>query len=173
MLPPLVPEDYACAECDLAYPALSVEAVQERLTAIPARMAEALATVADDTRRRRPDPSTWSAAEYLCHVRDVYLTFTIRLHRVQVEDRPALEPMYNDLRAKRFGYNQCDLDAVLAEIEAGVAGLGHEMTNVRAGGWDRTATRLPGEVRTARWLVRQALHEGTHHAHDIVRPGST
>jgi hypothetical protein len=37
--------------------------------------------------------------------------------------------------------------------------------------WDRIATRLPGEDRTARWLVRQAMHEGVHHLGDIRRIG--
>jgi hypothetical protein len=39
------------------------------------------------------------------------------------------------------------------------------------GDWDRIATRLPGEDRTARWLVRQAMHEGIHHLGDIRRIG--
>jgi hypothetical protein len=38
-------------------------------------------------------------------------------------------------------------------------------------GWDRIATRLHGEQRTARWLVRQAMHEGVHHLADIRRIG--
>jgi hypothetical protein len=32
-------------------------------------------------------------------------------------------------------------------------------------------TPLPGEERTARWLVRQAMHEGVHHLGDIHRIG--
>lgn len=38
--------------------------------------------------------------------------------------------------------------------------------------WDRLVTRLPGEHRTARWLVRQAMHEGQHHLDDISKTTS-
>ncbi|MDA3664686.1 hypothetical protein PFJ02_22105 [Mycobacterium xenopi] len=50
--------------------------------------------------------------EYVCHLRDVYLTYTIRLHRARTEERPTLEPTLNDLRARRFRYNDRDLTAI-------------------------------------------------------------
>jgi hypothetical protein len=31
---------------------------------------------------------------------------------------------------------------------------------------------LPGEQRSARWLVRQAMHEGVHHLADIRTVGA-
>lgn len=34
--------------------------------------------------------------------------------------------------------------------------------------WDRVVLRPPGEQRTTRWLVRQALHEGRHHLAGIA-----
>jgi DinB family protein len=120
-------------------------------------------------RRIRPDPATWSVVEYACHVRDVFASFTIRLHRISTEDTPALEPMFADLRAVRFRYNDSDLDAVLAELDAYVAGFLDEIATTTD--WDRTATRRPGEVRTARWLVRHGLHEGRHHTRDIAAVG--
>ena len=109
----------------------------------------------------------WSVAEYVCHARDVFVAFTIRLYRVRTEDTPALEPMFNDLRAARFAYGRRDLDAVLAELADDVAGFRAEVARMPADGWDRTCTRLPHEQRTARWLVRQALHEGVHHLLDV------
>jgi hypothetical protein len=103
----------------------------------------------------------------------VYVTFTIRLHRVRTEDQPALEPMFNDLRARRFRYNDCDLAATLDELAAAAAGFCEEVARTGDCEWDRVATRLPGEERTARWLVRQAMHEGVHHLGDIQRIGET
>jgi hypothetical protein len=107
--------------------------------------------------------------EYVCHLRDVYGTATIRMYRVRTEDRPALEPMLNDLRAARFRYNELELDAVLDELDRTAAGFLEEAARVPADGWTRTATRLPGEERTALWLIRHAAHEGTHHIADIQR----
>ncbi|MEO9199860.1 MAG: DinB family protein [Antricoccus sp.] len=118
-------------------------------------------------RRMRPASERWSVIEYVCHLRDVYATYTIRLHRARTEDRPVLEPMLNDLRARRFRYNERDVDAVLDELEAAAAGFCDEVARNRPDQWDRLVSRLPGEDRTARWLVRQAMHEGQHHLADI------
>jgi len=99
------------------------------------------------------------------------MSYTIRLHRIRAEDRPALEPMFNDLRARRFRYNHCDINATLDELSAAVAGFCEQIAGTEERVWDRIATRLPGEDRTARWLVRQAMHEGVHHLGDIRRIG--
>jgi hypothetical protein len=79
--------------------------------------------------------------------------------------------MFNDLRAERFRYNDCDLAATLAELEAASRGFCAEIACCDQDDWDRSATRLPNERRTARWLVRQAMHEGVHHLGDIRRIG--
>jgi hypothetical protein len=121
--------------------------------------------------RRRPDATTWSALEYLCHLRDVYSMYTIRLYRTRKDDRPILEPMLNDLRAARFRYNKRDVAAVLAELGDDTIGFVDEAARFSDEEWDRVATRLPGEERTARWMVRQAMHEGTHHVRDIAAVG--
>jgi hypothetical protein len=120
-----------------------------------------------------PSPGVWSVTEYVCHLRDVYVSFTIRLHRVRTEHQPAWEPMFNDLRVRRFRYNDCDLAATLDELAAAAAGFCDEVARTGEHEWNRVATRLPGEQRTARWLVRQAMHEGVHHLGDIHRIGET
>ncbi|MGH8866838.1 MAG: hypothetical protein ACRDYU_02440 [Actinomycetes bacterium] len=61
-----------------------------------------------------------------------------------------LEPMLNDLRARRFRYDESDLDATLAELTATVAGFCDEVARVEPDQWARVVTRLPGEDRTAR-----------------------
>jgi hypothetical protein len=124
-------------------------------------------------RRRREDTGrnqeSGSVVEYVCHLRDVYMTYTIRLHRTRTENRPTLEPMFNDLRARRFRYNERDVEAVIDELASATAGFCDEVACNSGDDWDRTASRLPGEQRTALWLVRQAMHEGVHHLGDIRR----
>jgi hypothetical protein len=93
------------------------------------------------------------------------------LHRTRVEERPVLEPMLNDLRARRFRYNRRDLGAVLDELADNAEGFVEEASRVENDDWNRIATRRPEEIRTARWLVRQALHEGLHHLGDISNVG--
>jgi hypothetical protein len=75
--------------------------------------------------------------------------------------------MFSDLRAVRFGYGRLPLAPVLDELDNAVAGLQGEAATLEPDDWRRTVSRRPEEVRTARWLLRQALHEGRHHLADI------
>lgn len=170
-LPPLAAEGHTCADCQLVYSEISIEDAVGVIVGLSSAVRETVSAIPLAARRIKPGPQVWSVAEYLCHLRDVYMTFTIRLHRVRTEDRPALEPMFNDLRARRFRYNDCDFDATLDELAAGAAGFCEQVARTQEGDWDRVASRLPGEDRTARWLVRQAMHEGVHHLGDIRRIG--
>jgi aromatic-L-amino-acid decarboxylase len=171
-LPPLAAEDYVCADCALVYPEITIDQAVEVIGGLPAAVRESISGIPPEALRQRPSPQVWSITEYVCHLRDVYLTFTIRLHRIRTEHRPMLEPMFNDLRARRFRYNDRDVTAVLDELAAMTAGFCEEIACTGREDWDRVATRLPGEQRTARWLVRQAMHEGIHHLADIRRIGA-
>jgi hypothetical protein len=164
-LPPLVAEDFACDSCGFVFPDCAVATVSTRLPVIAADVRSLIEGVERDRLSAKPDADTWSAIEYLCHLRDLYEVSTIRLYRVRTEDRPQLEPMYNDLRAIRFRYTHRDAAAVLDELDAAVAGCCDEIA--RVADWERTMARLPGEQRTARWLARAAVHEGVHHLRDL------
>jgi hypothetical protein len=166
-VPPLPAEDHVCTACGLDFAALRVDVAAAVVRAVPGRARSLVSGRPDAALRRRPDPGTWSAAEYLCHLRDVYVTSTIRLHRARTEELPVLEPMLNDLRARRFRYADCDVPAVLGELAAAVTGVADELRRVGPDGWERRVTRMPGEVRTVRWLLRNAAHEGRHHLADI------
>lgn len=171
-LPPLAAEDFFCSRCALDYSEISVEHAAGVIRTIPAAVREAVLAIPEDARRRRPSPEVWSVTEYVCHLRDVFASYTIRLHRARNEDRPALEPMFNDLRARRFRYNERDVVPILDELDANAAGFSHEIGRVDSRNWERVVTRLPGEQRSARWLVRQAMHEGVHHLADIRAVGT-
>jgi DinB superfamily len=166
-LPALAAEDHVCRACGLAYADLDVATAPAQLTELLDAFERAVRAVPVGVLGQRPEPSVWSPAEYACHVRDVIMVYTVRLHRARREERPALEPMYNDLRACRFGYRDADVPAILIQTKAAAQGLSAEIDRLRPEDWSRTVTRLPGEERTARWLVRQALHEVHHHTADI------
>jgi uncharacterized damage-inducible protein DinB len=167
----LVGEDHICQDCELFYEEISIESAIEVIHSIPIEIRNAVLGIPKEVWRERPYSGAWSVTEYLCHVRDVYSTYTIRLHRARTEDRPALEPMFNDLRTRRFRYNESDVNAVLGELEATAGGFCEEIDRTGSEHWDRVVTRLPNEERTARWLVRQAMHEGRHHLSDIRETG--
>lgn len=167
-IPPLPGEDHRCEQCGLAYEEVGVDAALAAVRTVPAAARRLCASVDRATLRRQPETG-WSMLEYLCHLRDVYAAGTIRLHRARTEERPVVEPMLNDLRARRFRYNELDPAAVLDELAANVAGFAEEAARVGAGGWSRVVRRRPDEERTARWLVRHAMHEGHHHLDDLRR----
>ena len=129
-VPPLQAEDHVCAGCAMAYAEVSVEEAVQQIASVPDQVRVVVAAIdasaRPDALRRRPDPTTWSVTEYACHVRDVYVTYTIRLHRARTEDRPVLEPMLNDLRVRRFRYNERELAAVLDELTAAATGFCEE-----------------------------------------------
>lgn len=164
-MPPLAAEHYVCEACGIDFAWVSVADAIAVIGSLPGRAREAVSAAPAEVRRLRPRDDRWSVIEYVCHLRDVYATYTVRLHRARTEHEPVLEPMLNDLRACRFRYNERDIDAVLDELSATSAGFCEEVARMNQ--WDRLVTRLPGEHRTARWLVRQAMHEGQHHLDDI------
>jgi len=166
-LPPLAPEDYVCLACSVDYPSISVPEAVETIRAVAQRARTGIDGVAPAALGRRPEPGVWSIAEYGCHLRDVYVTYTIRLYRARTEECPQVEPMLNDLRARRFKYSERDVSAVLDEVHASAHGFCEEIGRMEPDDWTRVVSRLPGEERTAMWLVRQAMHEGVHHLNDI------
>jgi uncharacterized damage-inducible protein DinB len=170
-VPRLASEDHFCPVCQLSYPDISIDHAWEVVAELAVQVRAAIAEIRPEALHLRPQKSVWSVAEYLCHLRDVYVSYTIRLHRARTEENPVLEPMLNDLRARRFRYNASDVQAVLKELVATTAGFCEEINHTGQDDWDRVATRLPGEERTARWLIRQAMHEGVHHLNDIRSVG--
>jgi hypothetical protein len=166
-LPPLAAEDFSCTVCGIDYPAVTVTAALTAIERQPGRLRTTVMNVPGGVLRTRPDPGTWSALEYLCHLRDVFAAAAIRLYRIRTEDHPLLEPLFNDLRAERFSYNNRELLPVLDELTDNARGFCEEVRRTPPDDWSRRASRLPGEVRTARWLLRQTMHEGMHHERDI------
>ncbi|MBV9661305.1 MAG: adenosylmethionine--8-amino-7-oxononanoate transaminase [Acidimicrobiales bacterium] len=171
-LPPLAAEDHICDVCGVVYADVTVDGALQIIATLPGRIQAAVEALPEASLRQRPQEQMWSPLEYLCHLRDLLVTATIRLHRTRTEDSPAIEPMFNDLRAARFHYNRRQLGAIVDEIADNVAGFLAEAIQVPDKDWDRTLRRLPGEIRTARWLLRQTMHEGEHHLRDILAADS-
>ena len=170
-LPPLAAEDHVCTSCDFAYSSVGLAAAVAGIRSVPDAVASRLRALPGPALRRRPAPGVWSVLEYAAHVRDVYATFLIRLHRARTEDHPTLDPMFGDLRAERLRYNELAVDAVLQELALAASGFCDEVADTADDEWGRRVRRLPGEDRTALWLVRHAMHEGVHHLRDIERIG--
>lgn len=161
-LPPLAAEDHACDVCALVYPQIRIDDAVNVIAGLPGAVREAVSAIPPGMRRARPGPDVWSVSEYVCHLRDVYVTFTIRLHRIRTEHRPALEPMFNDLRARRFRYNDCDLAATLDELAAAAAGFRDEVARTgNATGIAWVPVCRASSAPRAGWYVRRCTKAST------------
>lgn len=168
VVPPFPPEHYVCPTCNLSYANLTASAAIEQVRTYPARYRHCLKSLPGSVLRRRPDPQAWSALEYACHVRDVYEVYRLRISRALTEDDPVLAPIGNQERAERGDYNRQDLAEALRALGHNVDRFVALVHTIGDDQWARTAVRLPGERRTVLWMVRQAVHEGLHHLHDIT-----
>jgi len=166
-LPPWPGELHDCTRCGTSYGTLSVGDVVDVVAGVATRLAALVAASALVQRNLRPAEGVWSVNEYVWHLRDLLMTSTIRLHRIRKEDQPTLEPMLNDLRARRFRYRERDAEHALPELGDGAAGFLDEVARTSDDEWQRTGWRLAGEQRTALWVVRNAAHECVHHLGDI------
>lgn len=165
-IPPLAREDHVCSECGVAYASIEVAGALEAIRAVPRSVLPhgrfpRRSSGCVQTKRRGPYWSMWATSGTCTPSTPSGSTGP------RVEERPMLEPIFNEPRAARFRYNNRDLGPIVAELADNVAGLIDEAARVSDEEWNRVARRLPGEERTARWLVRQAMHEGTHHLLDI------
>jgi S-DNA-T family DNA segregation ATPase FtsK/SpoIIIE len=161
----------ACDECAYVYEDLAVADISDRLGDFGPRYREALADVGPVAATARPAPRVWSALEYTCHVRDVFLVQRERAVLAQVEDVPSFARMYRDQRARFCDYMAHPLPSVLDHLEMASSLVAAAFGGVEGPAWERrfvynwpTATE-----HDIAWLGRHTVHEGEHHLMDVRR----
>lgn len=160
-----------CEECGFRDEFVAADEIPGRLRSFGPRFAGALAGTGPATVSRRPEPAVWSALEYACHVRDVFLVQRERAVLAQVQDNLRVARMNRDERVAVCRYDAhpvpdvLDQLAMAAELCATVFdGLGEAAL----------ARRLvyPWPEATERdvaWVGRHTVHEGEHHLMDVRR----
>ena len=129
-----------CPECGLDVAAVPREEVAGRLR----DNADAWPPVLErGDARERPDPTTWSALEYGCHVRDVFVLFGERLTLMLDEDDPLFANWDQDETAVASRYAEQDPAAVAAETVAAGRALAARFEQLDEAAWapDRPAQR--------------------------------
>ena len=164
---------YVCPECGLDYDTVSPSDAKVAIRSFPRRYRSAVAGALEDDAdegliRRRPDPSTWSALEYVVHVADLYEAFTVAFRRMFEQDRPTIDHWDQDERAASERYGEHDPVAALDRLDAAAAALVGVLDRIDAASWSRTATFPFGE-RDLLTMTRNAVHEGSHHLRDVER----
>ena len=159
-----------CEECGFRDDIVAADEIPGRLRSFGPRFAGALAG-AGPAAARRPEPAVWSALEYACHVRDVFLIQRERAVLAQVQDNPRVARMYRDERVALCRYDAHAVPDVLGQL-----GMAAELCATVFDGLDEAALarRLvyPWPEATGRdvaWVGRHTVHEGEHHLMDVRR----
>jgi len=119
--------------------------------------------------RARPNPRTWSALEYSCHVRDVFLIQRERVYLALVEECPSFARMYRDERASLARYAEQASEEVGRELKVAAELLAWAFAGLEDSQLQRRCIYAFPEAheRTVLWLGRHSVHEGEHHLRDV------
>ena len=159
-----------CEECGFRDELVATDEIAGRLRSFGPRFAGVLAG-AGPAAARRPEPAVWSALEYACHVRDVFLVQRERAVLAQVQDNPRVARMNRDERVALCRYDAHAVPDVLGQLA-----MAAELCATVFDGLDEVALarRLvyPWPEATERdvaWVGRHTVHEGEHHLMDVRR----
>lgn len=116
----------------------------------------------------RPSDDKWSALEYGCHVRDVFVLFDKRLVLMLERDDPEFENWDQDRTAIEDSYDEQDPDSVGEDLLAAGRALADRFDSVPDDGWSRTGRRSDGSDFTIDTFARYLLHDPVHHVYDVT-----
>ena len=163
-----------CDSCRFIYADVDAQVLPTRLAAfgprylalllLPGRPAEW-----SDILRTRPEAGVWSALEYTCHVRDVFLVQRDRLYTALVEDTPVFTPMYRDHRVTLARYNTQDPAEVADQLATTARLIAQAFDALDPVQLQRLCIYnfpAPAE-RSLLWVGQNAVHEGEHHLRDV------
>lgn len=160
--------EQSCPEC--GFDPLTVEA-DDLPELIHANTRGWFGALTGATATRRPDPTTWSALEYACHVRDVHRIFGERVRLMLTADDPQFANWDQDATAIEDRYDLQDPATVAVELVEAAADVAAAYAAVTGDQWERSGRRSNGSVFTVASLGRYHLHDVVHHLHDIGSAG--
>jgi MOSC domain-containing protein YiiM len=136
------------------------------LRALAPMWEQTLEGVATEVLATRPAPDVWSAAEYLSHSADVVAAMGRLLHATLTTDDLVLPEVPDPVDPAPE-----PVEAALGRLAANATRL-HDKAAALEGAddrrWARTARAGDHEVDAA-WILRHAVHDGTHHLSDAGR----
>jgi hypothetical protein len=159
-----------CDQCGFVYDEVGAADLADRLASFGPRFRVVTASVPEQIMRAEPNPPTWSALAYCCHVRDVFLAQRERFYQALVEDRPNFVPIYRDLRPGLAHYSEQTPARVLDQLEAAADLIADAYGLVDPVLLERLCTyNFPTPTtRSLVWVGQHTVHEGEHHLRDVV-----
>ena len=159
-----------CAECGFEYDldqapqaaALIIEGCSELA---------ALLTVGGSAATTRPEPLSWSALEYGCHLRDVLLVQRERVLAARRMDKPSFDPMGRDERVEHDGYSEQRTADVARQLGDAALMFANDLSRLTPADWERSVMyNYPALFeRSLRWVAVHTVHEVRHHLLDVQR----
>lgn len=156
--------DRRCEECGIDVRTFEREDFGEIIRANATTWKQLLS---DPLATTRPSSDRWSAVEYGCHVRDVYLLARQRLTLMLERDDPTFENWDQDATAEASNYAEQDPERVAAELIEAAEGAADGFGNVTEHEWERPGTRSDGARFTVQSFARYIIHDPLHHQHDV------
>jgi len=163
-----------CDPCGFIYADIDAQVLPTRLAAFGTRYRALLLPPGRPVAwcgilRTRPAAGVWSALEYACHVRDVFLVQRDRLYTALVEDTPAFAPMYRDHRVTLARYNAQDPEEVTAQLATAARLIAQAFDALDPVQLQRRCIyNFPAPAaRPLLWVGQHAVHEGEHHLRDV------
>lgn len=123
--------------------------------------------LSDPRAAERPSPDKWSALEYGCHIRDVFVLFNERLRLMLEHDDPTYQNWDQDATAISERYNEQVAADVLPAIDHAAEALAERFGSIRPEQWSRTGTRSDGAKFTVHTFAQYLIHDPVHHLHDV------
>jgi DinB superfamily len=157
----------ACPECGLDTREVEATEVAALTRDVTQSWEAALAAPADEV-RARPAPATWSALEYGCHVRDVYVRFDERLRLMLNETDPLFPNWDQDASAIDDDYSGQDPAVVAHQLAEAGARIADSFDGVTGDEWLRTGARSDGARFTVASFARYFVHDPIHHLYDVT-----
>ncbi len=117
--------------------------------------------------RERPSPETWSALEYGCHVRDVFVLFNERLRLMLETDDPTYQNWDQDATAVSDRYGEQDPADVAPALARAAVALADRFDSITPDQWNRTGNRSDGARFTVYSFAQYLIHDPVHHVHDV------
>lgn len=125
--------------------------------------------LADPRAVERPNPTQWSALEYGCHVRDVFVLFLERLNLMLTDDSPTFANWDQDATAIAERYADQDPGRVSYALAAAAGRLADQFDRVEGPALQRTGHRTDGATFTVEPFGKYLLHDPVHHVWDVRR----
>jgi hypothetical protein len=159
--------DDHCDECGFDARMLPIDALVTSLRQLPEQITATVAPATDDQLRVRPQPGTWSAMEYLGHLRDLMAYHRWLIEQALTDDEPMLAAPDPDSAVENSGYRQGNRAELLGQFSRRVERLSTLLESLSPAALARPLVLdRPIDVQL---VARSALHEGVHHRADLAR----